>query len=53
MYVSYYSNFTGPSEDYSKSAKKAAVKEELNAKQKALANSAKGTKSIMSFFGKK
>jgi len=43
----------GPSEDYSKSAKKAAVKEELNSKQRALANSAKGTKSIMSFFGKK
>jgi len=43
----------GPTEDYSKSAKKVVVKEELNSKQKALANSAKGTKSIMSFFGKK
>ena len=42
-----------PLEDYSKPAKKAAVKEETNAKQKALAQSAKGTKSIMSFFGKK
>jgi len=43
----------GPSEDYSKSAKKVVVKDELSTKQKALANSAKGTKSIMSFFGKK
>ena len=42
-----------PTEDYSKSATKAVVKEELSAKQKALATSAKGTKSIMSFFGKK
>ena len=44
---------SGPIEDYSKNAKKAAVKEEVSAKQKALAQSAKGTKSIMSFFGKK
>lgn len=43
----------GPAEDYSKSAKKVVVKDELSSKQKALANSAKGTKSIMSFFGKK
>jgi len=42
-----------PTEDYSKSAKKVEAKEELNAKQKALATSAKGTKSIMSFFAKK
>ena len=43
----------GPSEDYSQGAKKIVVKEETSAKQKALAQSAKGTKSIMSFFGKK
>ena len=43
----------GPIEDYSKTTKKAVVKEEVSAKQKALAQSAKGTKSIMSFFGKK
>jgi len=43
----------GPSEDYSKSAVKAVVKEEQNAKQKALAISAKGTKSISNFFTKK
>jgi len=43
----------GPTEDYSKGAKKAEVKEELSSKQKALATSAKGTKSIMSFFSKK
>ena len=43
----------GPSEDYSQGAKKSAAKEETSAKQKALAQSAKGTKSIMSFFGKK
>lgn len=43
----------GPTEDYSKKAVKAIVKEELSAKQKALAVSAKGTKSISSFFAKK
>ena len=43
----------GPTEDYSQGAKKNVVKEENSAKQKALAQSAKGTKSIMSFFGKK
>ena len=44
----------GPTEDYSKSYKKTEVKEEAKgAKDKALAKSAKGTKSIMSFFGKK
>jgi len=43
----------GPSEDYSKAAVKAVVKEEQTAKQKALAASAKGTKSISSFFAKK
>ena len=44
----------GPTEDYSKSYKKAEVKEEVKgAKDKALAKSAKGTKNIMSFFGKK
>lgn len=44
----------GPIEDYSKSYKKAEVKEEVKgAKDKALAKSAKGTKNIMSFFGKK
>jgi len=43
----------GPTEDYSKKAVKTAVKEELSAKQKALAVSAKGTKSISSFFAKK
>jgi len=43
----------GPTEDYSKGSKKVEVKEELSAKQKALATSAKGTKSIMSFFSKK
>jgi len=43
----------GPTEDYSQGAKKNVVKEEVSAKQKALAQSAKGTKSIMSFSGKK
>jgi len=43
----------GPIEDYSKQAKKVVVKDEPSAKDKALAQSAKGTKSIMSFFGKK
>merc|ERR1712059_116807 len=43
----------GPLEDYTKMAVKAIVKEEQNAKQKALATSAKGTKSITSFFKKK
>jgi len=43
----------GPIEDYSKEAKKVVVKDEPSAKEKALAQSAKGTKSIMSFFGKK
>jgi len=44
----------GPEEDYSKGYKKATGKEgDLNNKQKALANSAKGTKNIMSFFKKK
>jgi len=43
----------GPTDDYSKSAKKAVVKDELSTKEKALASSAKGTKSIMSFFNKK
>ena len=43
----------GPIEDYSKSYKKPVVKDETSTKDKALAQSAKGTKSIMSFFGKK
>jgi len=43
----------GPTEDYSKKAVKAIVKEEDNAKMKALKASAKGTKSIASFFSKK
>jgi len=44
----------GPEEDYSKGYKKAVGKEgDMNTKQKALANSAKGTKNIMSFFKKK
>eukprot|EP00088_Acartia_fossae_P001979 TRINITY_DN1077_c0_g1_i5.p1 TRINITY_DN1077_c0_g1~~TRINITY_DN1077_c0_g1_i5.p1 ORF type:complete len:299 (+),score=71.69 TRINITY_DN1077_c0_g1_i5:52-948(+) len=44
----------GPTEDYSKDVKKEKNKEsELNAKQKALAKSAEGTKNIMSFFKKK
>ena len=43
----------GPAEDYTKKAVKAVQKEEQTAKQKALAVSAKGTKSISSFFGKK
>lgn len=44
----------GPEEDYSKEAKKAPGKEgEKNAKQKALAKSAEGTKNIMAFFKKK
>jgi len=43
----------GPTEDYSQGVKKNVVKEEVSAKRKALAQSAKGTKSIMSFFGKK
>jgi hypothetical protein len=43
-----------PEEDYSKDVKKQAGKEgEKNAKQKALAKSAEGTKNIMSFFKKK
>jgi len=43
----------GPTEDYSKKAVKAIVKDEDNAKMKALKASAKGTKSIASFFSKK
>ena len=44
----------GPTEDYSKGGKKDKNKEnDLNAKQKALARSAEGTKNIMSFFKKK
>jgi len=44
----------GPTEDYSKNGKQDKNKEnELNAKQKALAKSAEGTKNIMSFFKKK
>ena len=44
----------GPTEDYTKNGSKAKNKEnELNAKQKALARSAEGTKNIMSFFKKK
>ena len=43
----------GPTEDYSTSYKKPEIKEEVSAKEKALAKSAKGTKNIMSFFGKK
>ena len=43
----------GPIEDYSKQAKKVVIKDEPSAKEKALAQSAKGTKNIMSFFGKK
>lgn len=45
----------GPKEDFSKEYNKVktTAKEEPNAKQKALARSAKGTKSIASFFGKK
>ena len=43
-----------PVEDYTIGQKKGYVKDpELNAKQKALAKSAEGTKSIMSFFKKK
>lgn len=43
-----------PTEDYTIGQKKGYVKDpELNAKQKALAKSAEGTKSIMSFFKKK
>jgi len=42
-----------PVEDYSKKSVKATIKEEQTAKQKALAVSAKGTKSISSFFVKK
>jgi hypothetical protein len=43
-----------PEEDYSRDMKKPAGKEgEKNAKQKALAKSAEGTKNIMSFFKKK
>ena len=45
--------FSGPTEDYSKKAVKAIVKEEDNAKMKALKASAKGTKSIASLFSKK
>ena len=43
----------GPAEDYSKKAVKALPKEEESAKVKALKASAKGTKSIASFFAKK
>jgi len=43
----------GPAEDYSKKAVKALAKEEESAKVKALKASAKGTKSIASFFAKK
>jgi len=43
----------GPAEDYSKKAVKAVAKEEESAKVKALKASAKGTKSIASFFAKK
>jgi len=43
----------GPLEDYSKGTKKTVVKEEASAKEKALAQSAKGSKSITSFFKKK
>jgi len=43
----------GPAEDYSKKAVKAIAKEEESAKVKALKASAKGTKSIASFFAKK
>ena len=46
-------NFAGPAEDYSKKAVKAVAKEEDSAKVKALKASAKGTKSIASFFAKK
>jgi len=42
-----------PLEDYTKGEAKAAVKDEQSAKQKALAQSAKGSKSITSFFTKK
>ena len=42
----------GPAEDYSKKAVKALPKEEESAKVKALKASAKGTKSIASFFKK-
>ena len=43
-----------PLEDYSKNVKKdAKVSSSLNAKQKALAKNATGTKSITSFFKKK
>ena len=42
-----------PLEDYTKKAVKAVKSEEPSAKQKALAISAKGTKSISSFFAKK
>jgi len=40
-------------EDYSKNDVKSAIKEEQSAKQKALAQAAKGTKSISSFFSRK
>jgi len=43
----------GPAEDYSKKAVKAIAKEEESAKVKALKASAKGTRSIASFFAKK
>ncbi len=43
-----------PTEDYSKGVKKPkSANTPTNAKQKALAKSASGSKSIMSFFGKK
>ena len=52
--ISYLDLLTpGPAEDYSKKAVKALAKEEESAKVKALKASAKGTKSIASFFAKK
>ena len=53
-FLSFIDDILGPTEDYSKDVKKEKNKEgELNAKQKALAKSAEGTKNIMSFFKKK
>ena len=51
--ISIARSFLGPAEDYSKKAVKAIAKEEESAKVKALKASAKGTKSIASFFAKK
>ena len=51
--VNCLNEFPGPAEDYSKKAVKAIAKEEESAKVKALKASAKGTKSIASFFAKK